>query len=58
MEAFMWRHQPRVACALAMLAAGELGEYDCETGFFRFEYRPQRLAARFRPGGAVYDLGC
>lgn len=59
MEAFMWRHQSRVACARAMLAAGELGDLRLVKMDFSFDI--DRSDWRLHPargGGAVYDLGC
>jgi len=59
MEAFMWRHHPRVAHARRMLAEGRLGElrlvkmdfsYDIERADWRLD--PQR------GGGALWDIGC
>jgi xylose dehydrogenase (NAD/NADP) len=59
MEAFMWRHQPRVACARAMLAAGELGELRLVKMDFSFDIdRTDWRLDSARGGGAVYDLGC
>ncbi|HEY2838909.1 MAG TPA: Gfo/Idh/MocA family oxidoreductase [Pirellulales bacterium] len=59
MEAFMWRHQPRVACARAMLAAGELGELRLVKMDFSFDIdRADWRLDPARGGGAVYDLGC
>jgi len=59
MEAFMWRHQARVACARAMLAAGELGELRLVKMDFSFDIDRSdwRLDPK-RGGGAIYDLGC
>lgn len=59
MEAFMWRHHPRVVRALAMVREGELGElllvkmdfsFDIDRGDWRLDPA--------RGGGALYDLGC
>lgn len=59
MEAFMWRHHPRVAHAQAMLAAGQLGtlrqvKMDFSLDIARTDWR---LDPR-RGGGALFDLGC
>jgi xylose dehydrogenase (NAD/NADP) len=59
MEAFMWRHQSRVTCARAMLAAGELGELRLVKMDFSFDIdRTDWRLDPARGGGAVYDLGC
>ncbi len=59
MEAFMWRHQPRVLHARQMLAAGQLGELRLVKMDFSFDIDRDdwRLDPR-RGGGAIYDLGC
>jgi predicted dehydrogenase len=59
MEAFMWRHQARVAHARTMLADGLLGELRLVKMDFSFDIDRQdwRLDPR-RGGGAMYDLGC
>lgn len=59
MEAFMWRHHPRVAHARTMLAKGKLGELRLVKLDFSFDIdrRDWRLDPR-RGGGALYDLGC
>jgi predicted dehydrogenase len=59
MEAFMWRHQPRVRGACKMIAAGELGELRLVKMDFSFDI--DRNDWRLRPeqgGGALFDLGC
>ncbi len=58
-EAFMWRHQPRVAHARQMLADGRLGELRLVKMDFSFDIdrTDWRLEAA-RGGGALYDLGC
>ncbi len=59
MEAFMWRHQPRVARARQMLAAGELGELRFVKMDFSFDIdRGDWRLDPVRGGGALYDLGC
>jgi len=59
MEAFMWRHHPRVAHAQAMLAGGQLGALRQVKMDFSFdiERTDWRLEAR-RGGGTLFDLGC
>jgi xylose dehydrogenase (NAD/NADP) len=59
MEAFMWRHQSRVAHARSMLARGELGELRLVTIAFSFDIDHQdwRLDSA-RGGGSLTDLGC
>ncbi|HVU90234.1 MAG TPA: Gfo/Idh/MocA family oxidoreductase [Pirellulales bacterium] len=58
-EAFMWRHQARVAHARKMLAGGQLGELRLVKMDFSFDIdrTDWRLDPR-RGGGAIYDLGC
>jgi predicted dehydrogenase len=59
MEAFMWRHHPRVRRACEMIAAGELGELRLVKMDFSFDI--DRSDWRLRPeqgGGALFDLGC
>jgi D-xylose 1-dehydrogenase (NADP+, D-xylono-1,5-lactone-forming) len=59
MEAFMWRHHPRVRCACELVAAGELGELRLVKMDFSFDI--DRSDWRLRPeqgGGALFDLGC
>jgi predicted dehydrogenase len=59
MEAFMWRHHPRVAHARKLLADGALGELRLVKMDFSFDIDRSdwRLDAA-RGGGALYDLGC
>jgi predicted dehydrogenase len=59
MEAFMWRHHPRVRRTSEMVAAGELGELRLVKMDFSFDI--DRADWRLRPeqgGGALFDLGC
>jgi predicted dehydrogenase len=59
MEAFMWRHHPRVIRAREMIAAGDLGELRLVKMDFSFDI--DRSDWRLRPeqgGGALFDLGC
>ncbi|MBI2823308.1 MAG: Gfo/Idh/MocA family oxidoreductase [Planctomycetia bacterium] len=59
MEAFMWRHHPRVAHARKMLADGLLGELRLVTMDFSFDI--DRGDWRLDPrhgGGSLSDLGC
>jgi len=59
MEAFMWRHQPRVARARQMLASGTLGELRLVKMDFSFDIdRSDWRLDPDRGGGAIYDLGC
>lgn len=59
MEAFMWRHHPRVAHARKMLAEGRLGELRLIKMDFSFDISRSdwRLDPQ-RGGGSLYDLGC
>ncbi|MGC4005382.1 MAG: Gfo/Idh/MocA family oxidoreductase [Pirellulales bacterium] len=59
MEAFMWRHHPRVAKALELLATGRIGELRLIKMDFSFTIAPgdSRLDPN-RGGGALFDLGC
>jgi D-xylose 1-dehydrogenase (NADP+, D-xylono-1,5-lactone-forming) len=59
MEAFMWRHHPRVVAARRMLAEGRIGELRLVKMDFSFQIDPADW--RLEPGrgpGALYDLGC
>jgi D-xylose 1-dehydrogenase (NADP+, D-xylono-1,5-lactone-forming) len=59
MEAFMWRHHPRVAQARRWIAEGRLGELRIVKMDFSFDVDRDdwRLDPR-RGGGAMFDLGC
>jgi len=59
MEAFMWRHHPRVVHASRMLADGLLGELKLVKMDFSFHIAAGdwRLDPQ-RGGGALFDLGC
>jgi predicted dehydrogenase len=59
MEAFMWRHHPRVRRVCEMIAAGELGELRLVKMDFSFDidHNDWRLQAQ-QGGGALFDLGC
>lgn len=59
MEAFMWRHHPRVVHARKMLSDGALGELRLVKMDFSFDIdrTDWRLDAS-RGGGALFDLGC
>ncbi|MCE9604901.1 MAG: Gfo/Idh/MocA family oxidoreductase [Planctomycetia bacterium] len=59
MEAFMWRHHPRVALARKLLAEGKLGALSYVKMDFSFviDHADWRLDAA-RGGGALFDLGC
>ncbi|GGK35710.1 deoxyfructose oxidoreductase [Deinococcus malanensis] len=59
-EAFMHRHHPQYAQALALIRAGELGELRTASAGYRFTLtRPDdyRWEAE-KGGGALYDVGC
>ena len=58
MEAFMWRHQPRVHELLKRLAAGEIGDLRLVRSSFSFpiEAGDWRLDLK-RGGGALWDVG-
>ena len=59
MEAFMWRHHPRVRRVCEMIDAGELGELLLVKMDFSFEIdrNDWRLQTQ-QGGGALFDLGC
>jgi D-xylose 1-dehydrogenase (NADP+, D-xylono-1,5-lactone-forming) len=59
MEAFMWRHHPRIRHARQMVARGELGELRLVKMDFSFDIdrADWRLQAA-QGGGALFDLGC
>ena len=59
MEAFMWRHHPRVQRAREMIASGALGELRLVKMDFSFQIDPNdwRLDPA-RGGGPLFDLGC
>lgn len=59
MEAFMWRHHPRVTLVRQMIADGRLGELRLIKMDFSFTIDPGdwRLDPA-RGGGALFDLGC
>jgi len=59
MEAFMWRHHPRVTAVREMIASGRLGELRMVKMDFSFDIdRSDWRLDRNRGGGALYDLGC
>jgi len=59
MEAFMWRHHPRVAHARRMLAEGQLGELRLVKMDFSFDIdRGDWRLDPLRGGGALFDIGC
>lgn len=59
MEAFMWRHHPRVSRVRQMLAGGELGELRLVKMDFSFDIdRSDWRLDPSRGGGALFDLGC
>lgn len=59
MEAFMWRHQPRTAKLLRMVADGAIGALRLVRSSFSITVTPGdwRLEAS-RGGGALWDVGC
>lgn len=58
-EAFMWRHHPRTAATLALLADGVLGPLRQMNVSFSFRLDPADWRMlRERGGGALWDLGC
>jgi len=59
MEAFMYRHHPRVIAARQLVADGKLGELRLVKMDFSFQIEPGdwRLDPA-RGGGALFDLGC
>ena len=59
MEAFMWRHHPRVEFVRRMIADGALGELRLVKMDFSFDIaRDDWRLDPARGGGALYDLGC
>lgn len=59
MEAFMWRHQPRMAELRALIGRGEIGALRLVRSSFSFPIDPEdwRLDPD-RGGGALWDVGC
>lgn len=59
MEAFMWRHQPRTAEVLKLVADGAIGELKLVRSSFSFtiDAGDWRLDPA-RGGGALWDVGC
>ena len=59
MEAFMWRHQPRTAGVLKLVAEGAIGALRLIRCSFSFpiDMGDWRLDAS-RGGGALWDIGC
>jgi D-xylose 1-dehydrogenase (NADP+, D-xylono-1,5-lactone-forming) len=59
MEAFMWRHQPRMARIRQMVHQGDIGELRVIRSSFSFPIAPDdwRLDPS-RGGGALWDVGC
>jgi xylose dehydrogenase (NAD/NADP) len=59
MEAFMWRHHPRVVHGRKLLADGKLGELRLVKMDFSFDIdRSDWRLDPQRGGGALFDLGC
>jgi predicted dehydrogenase len=59
MEAFMWRHQPRVKALRQLVAEGAIGTLRLIRSSFSFSIDPNdwRLDPA-RGGGALWDIGC
>ena len=59
MEAFMWRHQPRVQSVRDVVRSGRIGELRLIRSSFTFPITPGdwRLDPA-RGGGALWDVGC
>jgi predicted dehydrogenase len=59
MEAFMWRHQPRVEALRRLVADGTIGALRLIRSSFSFSIDPSdwRLDPA-RGGGALWDIGC
>ena len=60
MEAFMYRHHPRMLAARELIASGRLGQVRVVRSAFGFTVSDP-LNIRFRPdlaGGALMDVGC
>ncbi len=59
MEAFMWRHHPRVARARQMIDEGHLGDLRLVKMDFSFDIdRNDWRLDPARGGGALFDIGC
>jgi len=59
MEAFMWRHHPRVFTAKHMIEQGKIGELRLVKMDFSFEAEPDEwILYPERGGGAINDIGC
>lgn len=60
MEAFMYRHHPRIAAARQMLGEGKIGELRTIESAFTFKLE-DKANIRYQPemgGGALLDVGC
>ena len=60
MEAFMWRHHPQAAAALALVEQGRIGrlrEIRTTFSFPLFDHENVRMVADL-DGGALMDVGC
>lgn len=59
MEAFMWRHQPRVQSLLQSVRSGRIGDLKLVRSSFSFpiDMNDWRLDPT-RGGGALWDIGC
>lgn len=59
MEAFMWRHHPRVIAAKQFIEQGMIGELRLVKMDFSFEAEPDEwILYPDRGGGAINDIGC
>ena len=59
MEAFMWRHHPRVRHAMELIREGRIGELRLVKMDFSFEAEPDEwILDPVRGGGAMNDIGC
>lgn len=59
MEAFMWRHHPRVHAAKQIIERGTIGDLRLVKMDFSFEAEPDEwILYPDRGGGAINDIGC
>lgn len=59
MEAFMWRHHPRVHAAKQIIERGTIGDLRLVKIDFSFEAEPDEwILYPDRGGGAINDIGC
>ncbi|OKP85375.1 oxidoreductase [Paenibacillus helianthi] len=60
-EAYMYRHHPRIAEVLQIIASGEIGELRSIRGTFTYNDAEDTSNIRFKSawgGGSLYDVGC